>query len=266
MEKLESLKQNLLKIGQSGLCVAFSGGVDSTLILKAAVDLLGEKVTAVTFSSRLSPKTEMDEAAKLAENIGAKHFVLQFDEFEDEKIITNPVDRCYHCKSYIFSSLKRFCRENNLGEVADGTNFDDLSQYRPGLQALRELNIHSPLAECGFTKAEVRECARELGLTVHSKPSAPCMATRVPYGTRLTDELLKRIERSEETLKALGFSGLRVRAHGDIARIELPKDQFQSAVRKSEMIAQELKKAGFNYVTLDLEGFRSGSMDIHIRK
>jgi uncharacterized protein len=260
-DKCSQLEKRLLEIGKDGLCIAFSGGVDSTLLLDTAASL-PINVTAVTFSSRLSPKTELVEAAALASSMGVQHYFLTFDELTNESILANPPDRCYHCKKFIFSSLKDFCKQNSLGAVADGTNADDLKQYRPGLRALRELEIYSPLAECGFTKAEVRAAASSAGLEVHSKPSAPCLATRVPYGTRLTDELLCKIETGEEALKSLGFLGCRLRAHGNIARVEVPISEFEKLINMREKIIPLLKKVGFVYITLDLEGFRSGSMDI----
>ena len=263
--KFNALRAELAEIGAQGLCVAFSGGVDSMLLLKAAADVLGSRVSAVTFSSRLSPKTELGEAAAAARAMGVRHYVLTFDELTDERILSNPPDRCYHCKHFIFRTLQDFSQAHGLGAVADGTNADDRTEYRPGLRALRELGVHSPLADCGFTKRDVRTAARTLGLSAAGKPSAPCLATRVPYGERLTDALLEKIERAETSLKALGFAQCRVRAHGDIARIEVPAEDLARALEKRSEIIAGLHAAGFLYITLDLEGFRSGSMDVKIR-
>lgn len=263
--KFNVLRAELAEIGAQGLCVAFSGGVDSMLLLKAAADGLGGRVSAVTFSSRLSPKTELGEAAAAARAMGVRHYALTFDELTDERILSNPPDRCYHCKHFIFRTLQDFSQAHGLGAVADGTNADDRTEYRPGLRALRELGVHSPLADCGFAKREVRAAARALGLSAAGKPSAPCLATRVPYGERLTDALLEKIERAETLLKALGFAQCRVRAHGDIARIEVPAEDLARALEKRAEIIAGLHAAGFLYITLDLEGFRSGSMDVKIR-
>jgi uncharacterized protein len=262
MEKLTALQKYILEIGSGGLCIAFSGGVDSTLLLKAASQVLGEKLTAVTFSSRLSPKIEIDEAQKLAKQYHVRHYTLEFDEFEDERILGNPPERCYLCKKYIFTKLLAFCAKYDLGAVADGTNADDLTQHRPGLRALRELRIYSPLAVCGFTKQEVRTLAADLGVAVHNKPSAPCLATRIPYGTRLTDELLKRVESSEQYLSSLGLKGCRVRAYDQLARIEVQTADFSLLLQSKDEIISQLKSLGFVYITLDLDGFRSGSMDL----
>jgi uncharacterized protein len=262
MEKLKLLQKNILDIGSGGLCVAFSGGVDSTLLLKVASQVLGEKLTAVTFSSRLSPKIEISEAQDLAKQLGVTQYTLEFDEFEDKRILDNPPERCYICKKYIFTKLLEFCRKNNLGAVADGTNADDLQQHRPGLRALRELGVYSPLANCGFTKQEVREKAAELKVTVHNKPSAPCLATRIPYGTRLSDELLKRVEAAEQYLVSLGFKGCRVRVYERLARIEVKTEEFDLLLQLKDKIIAEFKGFGFVYITLDLEGFRTGSMDL----
>jgi uncharacterized protein len=262
MEKLKLLQKYILDIGKEGLCIAFSGGVDSTLLLKVASQVLGDKLTAVTFSSRLSPKLEICEAQNLAKQYNVRHFTLEFDEFEDERILDNPPERCYICKKYIFTKLLEFCRKNELGAVADGTNADDLKQHRPGLRALIELGVYSPLANCGFTKQEVRMLAAELDVTVHNKPSAPCLATRIPYGTRLSDELLKRVEAAEQYLVSLGFKGCRVRAYDKLARLEVKTEEFDLLLSLKDNIIEEFIGFGFVYITLDLEGFRSGSMDL----
>ena len=262
MDKLNDLKKYIAEIGTDGLCVAFSGGVDSTLLLKVASQVLGGRLTAVTFSSRLSPKVEISEAQSIAKQYNVRHFTLQFDEFEDQRIFDNPPERCYICKKYIFTKLLEFCKANNLGAVADGTNADDLKQHRPGLAALKELNVFSPLAKCGFTKQEVRTIAQEFGVTVHNKPSAPCLATRIPYGTRLSDELLKRVENSEQYLTSLCIKGCRVRVYDNLARIEVQKEDFDLLLSNKNKIIEAFKGFGFIYITLDLEGFRSGSMDL----
>lgn len=187
--------------------------------------------------------------------------IVRVDEFSDPAILQNPPDRCYRCKKLLFQGLLDFAEKNGLKAAADGTNFDDLSEYRPGLRALKELGIHSPLAEAGLTKSEVRRLAAEYGLRVSRKPSSPCMATRLPYGDTLTPEKLHQAAAGEELLKLRGFPVNRVRIHGNLARVEIPKGEFSRFLEQVEEITEELKKLGILYVTLDLQGFRSGSMD-----
>lgn len=265
MERIKELTQKLLECGKNGICLAFSGGVDSAVLLKLAVDA-GLPVLAVTFHTMLHPAADLEQAKKLAKQMGAPHWVLPINEFQNPKVMENPPDRCYHCKFMLFEQLADVARDQGLGCIMDGTNFDDLGEYRPGLRALQEWNVHSPLAECHVTKAEVREIAAKLGLSVASKPSAPCMATRFPYGDRFTRESLEQVERAEAQLKELGFYNVRVRCHRGIARIEVDKKDLGLAVQYGEEIVSIVKSQGFDYVTLDLEGFRSGSMDLHVQR
>lgn len=262
-EKTEKFRENLNKLVKGGLCVAFSGGVDSTVLLqfaKEAADAGGEPLWAVLFSTRLHPPADRVEAEKLAQEIGAPLAIIEVDELSNPEIMQNPIDRCYHCKKLLFSMLKEFAAKSGAAHIADGTNYDDLSQYRPGLKALKELGIASPLAECGLTKLEIRALAEEKGLAVKDKPSSPCLATRLPYNTLITTGALDKIEAGEQLLKDCGFLENRLRVHGDTARIEIPKAQFADFLEQGA-IAMKLKALGFHYVTLDLEGFRSGSMD-----
>ncbi|HAN44689.1 MAG TPA: ATP-dependent sacrificial sulfur transferase LarE [Ruminococcaceae bacterium] len=261
----EQLKSYIAEIGKNGLCVAFSGGVDSSLLLKAASQL-NIKTVAVTFFTRLHPPADIQLAQKLAAGFGVPLHIIEIDEFADKRIAENPVNRCYLCKRLLFSSLIKFAEENKLGCIIDGTNADDLTQYRPGLQALRELNIKSPLAELNISKQQVRALAAQLGIEVANRPSAPCLATRLPYNTKLDFGLLEKISAGEDYLKALGFATVRLRLHNDIVRIEVPKADFAAFIGYADIIAQRLKQMGFVYITLDIEGFRSGSMDIYINK
>lgn len=265
--KKEQLRQQIAKLVGEGACVAFSGGADSSLILKLAVEegqKLGKEVYAVTFETKLHPSSDVTISRKVAEEMGARHEIIQLDEFQDDAIMRNPIDRCYLCKKLLFTTLKEFARSKGLNHILDGTNLDDHGTYRPGIKALAELGIHSPLAENGFSKAEVRSFAGELGISVSQRPSAPCLATRLPYGTAIDAKLLKRIETGEEHLKSLGFTVVRLRVHGEILRIEIPKMDFPAFLDQQTEIIAKLKALGFYYVTLDLEGFRSGSMDVHL--
>ena len=245
---------------ETGVCLAFSGGVDSALLLALLTDK-GIPVTAVTFRTALHPQGDMDNAVKVARERGAAHRFVDVDEFQDPAILQNPPDRCYHCKHLLFETLCRLAEEEGLGVPMDGTNADDLKEYRPGLRALKELGVRSPLAECGITKAQVREMAAELGLSTASRPSSPCMATRLPYGETITKEKLRRIETGEGLLKEMGFPVCRLRVQENLCRIEVPKDQIVRAAELHETLSKQLTALGFSFVTLDLGGFRSGSYD-----
>lgn len=267
--KYLELNNEIDKLVEEGVCVAFSGGVDSSLLLKMAC-LAGKKkkkaVYAITFETKLHPASDVVIAKRVAEEVGAIHEIIQVNEFENKDILKNPIDRCYQCKKYLFNNLLEFAKDKNIKNVIDGTNADDLSEYRPGLKALSELGIISPLAKLGITKKEVREIAKELNISVASRPSAPCMATRLPYNTEINFELLVKIEKGEEFIKTLGFQVVRLRVHKDIVRIEVNKEDFLQFIEKGDVLIEYLKGLGFTYITLDLEGFRSGSMDVNIKK
>lgn len=266
--KLNELKEYLKPLIMDGLCIAFSGGVDSSLLLKVACDLAQEQtksVLAVTFDTTLHPKGDITIAQKVAKELGAQHHIINVDERKQVDIKFNPVDRCYRCKKYLFENLIEFSNKNNLKYIIDGTNFDDLSAYRPGIQALKELNIRSPLAELQITKKEVRKLSELLSLSVATRPSAPCLATRLPYNTEISWDLLRNIEKGEDFLIEKGFQTCRLRVHKDILRIELPTSDFIRFLSEKENILNFLKELGFIYITLDLEGFRSGSMDIYVQ-
>lgn len=263
------LHQKIGKLVENGLCVAFSGGVDSSLILKVAcieAKKQGKEVFAVTFETKLHPCTDIEIAEKVAKDIGAKHYVIQINELENREILKNPVDRCYICKKYLFEKLVIFAKEKGLENIIEGTNFEDLSEYRPGIKALKEIGIISPLADLKISKSRVRQYAEELGISVSNRPSAPCLATRLPYGTTIDLELLGKIDLGENYLKTLGFDVNRIRIHGDIARIEIKKSDFAKFLEKNDEIVNKLKTLGFVYITLDVEGFRSGSMDIYVKE
>lgn len=247
------------------ICIAFSGGVDSTLVLKACIDS-GAEVYPVLFQTVLHPAAELSEAKKITDEFNIPLQVMKIDEFKYPEILQNSPERCYHCKKALFTMLSEYALQNNCDVIVDGTNLDDLSEYRPGLKALKELNIHSPIAESGLSKKDVRSLCEKFGFAVSKKPSSPCLATRLPYHTLITKEALKMIEAGETALKELGFTQVRVRKHNDIARIELLNTEMGKAFSQYRTIASQLKEIGFNYVTLDLECFRSGSMDLYIKK
>lgn len=263
--KRQKLKERMRQLTTSDCCVAFSGGVDSSLVLKLALDAAkeqGTRVIAVMFDTMLHPTGDKEIAKSVAGQLGAEFFVLSVNELEDERILDNPVNRCYLCKRMLFTTLKDFVAQQGITVILEGTNHDDLSQYRPGIKAVDELGIISPLREAGLTKEEVRTWAGELGIAVAQRPSTPCMATRLPYGTRLDIHLLEKIESGEEKLRNMGYRNVRMRVHGDIVRLEVDKESMGQVLAHANLIVETIKMLGFRYVTLDLEGFRSGSMDV----
>ena len=262
--KLEQLQTYLSHYSQNGICIAFSGGVDSSLVLKVAAQTV-PKVAAVYFQTTLHPVGDQNAAEKIAQEIGVPFYVIKLDEFTNPNIMKNPLDRCYQCKHMLFSILKDWAVQHGYSTCMDGTNLDDLHQYRPGIRALRELDIISPLAECHITKQEVRKMAAGFELSSSDTPSSPCLATRLPYGTEIDMALLKRIGEGEEALRNLGLKNVRIRVHGEIARLEVDSASFPAILEQREEVLSILKKVGVPYLTLDLEGFRSGSMDIHVK-
>lgn len=246
------------------VAVAFSGGADSALLLKMAVvhgTENGSSVVAITADTKLHPAGDEAVARKVAEETGAEHRVLKICELDLAQIAENPVDRCYHCKKFLFEAIRKEAEKVKAAEVLEGTNTDDLKQYRPGLRAVAELGIRSPLKEAGLTKEDVRKLAKEYGISVANRPSAPCLATRFPYGDGLTGEKLRKVEQGENYLKNLGLYNVRLRVHRDIARIEIDLCDMGTFLDRREEVVRNLKELGYRYVTLDLEGFRSGSMD-----
>ena len=268
-EKKQKLQEQMLVYAQGDMFVAFSGGVDSSLILKLAVQAAaktGHKVYGIMVHTMLHPMGEVEDARVTAEQIGAEFRVLEIDELKGADILDNPVDRCYRCKKYLFRNLIEEGEKLGVSVMMEGTNEDDLHVYRPGLRAIRELGIHSPLAEAGMTKAEVRRLAGELGVSVSNKPSMPCLATRFPYGTRISYETMRTVDEGEAFIRSLGFYNVRLRIHNDVARIEVDVNEMPHLLEHCEQIVAKLKNLGYDYITVDLEGFRSGSMDLHIKK
>lgn len=259
LEKLERLKA-LIKNMES-VIVAFSGGMDSTFMLKIAHDVLKGKCVAVTAISSTYPRRELEDAKKFAEDIGARHLIIESEELDIPQFRKNPVNRCYYCKKELFKKIKDVAKKEGIKSIADGSNLDDISDFRPGAKALAELNIRSPLKECCFTKKDIRDCSKKLGLCAWNKPSFACLSSRFPYGTEITKERLAKIEKAEEFLRAIGFLQVRVRYHGDIARIEVEKKDFPMLIENSEKITAEFKNIGFVYTAMDLKGYRTGAMN-----
>ena len=250
--------------GMQSVVVAFSGGVDSAFVLKVAVLAVGrERVLAVTGRSPSVPETEIAGVAGLASEIGARHEFLDTREFEDPNYLANPANRCYFCKTELYSNLVGWARERGFQAVVNGVNADDLGDFRPGLKAADEHGIAAPLAACGITKAELRQMAAHLGLSVADKPASPCLSSRVQYGEAITPEKLAMIDAAETYLRSLGFRECRVRHHDKLARIEVPAAEVGRLVdgELRDQVDRRLREIGYQYVALDLRGFRSGSMN-----
>jgi uncharacterized protein len=259
MEKAEKLLDWFRD--KESVAVALSGGVDSSVVAKAAYDVLGRNAIAVTAQSSTLPVKELECAEEVAKEIGIKHVVIDEDELEDPRFVENPSNRCYFCREGLVKAVRKLANERNIQYILDGANADDPGEHRPGLKALEEGGARSPLMELGLSKEDVREIARHFGLSVTCKPSMACLASRIPYGEKITREKLAMVERAEDYLKELGFGQVRVRNHRGMARIEVSQYEIEKAVTLKDSISSELKKIGFSYVTLDLQGYRSGSMD-----
>lgn len=260
--KLSKLKNTLLDL--ESVVIAFSGGVDSTFLAKVAYETLGERALAVTASSETYTPKELEEAKELADKIGINHLVIHTEELSNESFVQNPPERCYHCKKELFSKLFLLAKEKGLNFVLDGANADDVGDFRPGLTAGKELGVRSPLKETGLTKNDIRELSKEMGLPTWDKPSAACLSSRFPYGDPITKEKLQQVQLAESCLRELGFVQFRVRHHGKIARIEIPVENFKLLIDESirNKILDKFKDVGFGYITLDLSGFSSGSMNL----
>jgi uncharacterized protein len=266
-DKQSALLERMSEYTKSDVILAFSGGVDSSLLLKLlcqAAETNQTKVYAVTIHTTLHPVYEIGIAKQVAQEAGAIHTVVEVDEMAEAGIEDNPVDRCYRCKKYLFTKLKEMAKELSMDTMVEGTNEDDLHVYRPGIRAVQELGIKSPLANVHMTKAEVRRMAGEYGISVAMRPSTPCLATRFPYGTRLSYEKMQKVEQAEDYLRKMNFYNVRVRVHDEIARVEVDEKDMGRLLEQKEEVISYLKNLGYNYVTLDLEGFRSGSMDIKL--
>jgi len=259
ISKLDQLKTNLKKMGS--VAIGFSGGVDSTFLLSVAHEVLGENVIAVTGVSSTFSQKENEEAECFTSNIGIKHVFVDSEEIENDDFSKNSKNRCYFCKKELFSKIKQAAEENNISFVLDGSNADDVNDYRPGFEAIKELGVVSPLCNVGLTKDEIRTFSKEMGLGTWDKPAFACLASRFPYGTKITKSRLKMVEQAEDHIRELGAKQFRVRYHDEIARIEVLKNDFQTVLDRSEEISKKFKEIGFKYVTLDIEGYRPGSLN-----
>jgi uncharacterized protein len=266
MIPLDDARENLLSIirGYGSCAVAFSGGIDSTVVAKAAQLALGRRAVAVTGTSASLAEGEIEEARRLAQLIGIRHEVIETDEFANPDYVRNAPDRCYQCKTELYTQLEEVARRLDLAVLVNGANLDDLGDYRPGMRAAGEHRVASPLAECGLGKQQVRELARQWDLPIWDKPATPCLSSRVAYGEEVTPERLAMIDAAERFLREQGLRTLRVRYHrGDVARLEVPTEAIEQLCRPElrAALVRRLKELGFQYVTLDLEGFRSGSLN-----
>lgn len=261
-DKYNSLQQTLKELGK--VVIAYSGGVDSTFLLKAAVDTLGaENVLACISAGVAEPSNQLARAEKLAEQMGARLEVIDTDELSDPNFTANKADRCFHCKSHICKVLIDMAKEQGFEHVIFGTNFDDLDDFRPGNRAMKVFGVRSPLAEAKLTKEDIRQLSRQMNLPTADQPASPCLASRISYGLEVTEQRLKQIDKAEEFMRSLGFVEFRVRHHDTIARIEVNPQDIEKVTTEPirSQIIDRLKSLGFKFVTVDLQGFRSGSLN-----
>jgi len=260
-EKYELLKDIIEK--KKSAAIAFSGGVDSTFLLRVAKEVLGDKLIAVTATSSTYPERELKEAIKYSEDIGVTHIIISSEELDIEGFASNPKNRCYYCKKELYSKINNIASANGVDYVFDGSNLDDTGDYRPGMQAAKELDVVSPLKEAGLSKNDIRDLSKELGLPTWNKPSFACLSSRFPYGNKITLPKLNMVDKAEQFLLEMGITQVRVRHHGEIARIEVEPSERENFfdIQVMNRIGNEFKKIGFTYVTLDLLGYRTGSMN-----
>jgi len=258
-DKIDILENNIKKLKTA--VVSFSGGVDSTFLLKITSNVLGNNCIAVTLQTSAHSKKEINEAKIIANSFSIPHHLLKINITKMKRFYENPSDRCYHCKKYMFSTIIDFAKSHNISSVLEGSNLDDLDQYRPGLKALKELGILSPLVQANLTKQDIRSLSKQFHLSTWDKPANPCLATRIPYNTRISEDILNQIEKAENVLYSLGIKQSRVRYHHEIARIEVKKDDMKKILSSADNIIKSFKKLGFKYITIDIEGYRSGSLD-----
>jgi uncharacterized protein len=258
-EKLEKLINNLKKMEK--VAIAFSGGLDSSFLAKIAYDTLKNDALAITINSPVFPKWEQEHAKRIASEIGIKQIIVDFNQVNIKDFSENSKERCYLCKKELFSKILSIAKKNNIQLILDGSTADDSMDYRPGIRALRELKIVSPLKDLKFSKNEIRTLSKKMGLITWNKPSFACLASRFPYGIKITKDRLETIEKAEDFIRNLDVKQFRVRYHNEIARIEVLKDDFNIILKNSEKIINYFKKLGFKYVTLDIEGYRAGSLN-----
>jgi len=262
-DQLQAKSEALLAClrGMDSVIVALSGGVDSSLVAYAAHRALGERALAVTSGSESLKREDLELTRRLTAGWGMNHLVIETPELDNPDYVRNPVDRCYFCKTTLYNGLERVARERGFTTIANGSNLDDMGDHRPGMKAGQEFKVRSPLLECGFRKDDIRALAAAYGLPNSAKPQAACLASRVPYGTPVSRELLARIEQAERVLSEMGFSQFRVRHHGDVARMELAPHEFALAIERHTELVQAIKACGYAFVALDLAGFHSGSLN-----